>query len=207
MSLVFIHARRFAHQWRPPAPPLAGRVALGLCRRSSPSLLPRCEQGPVPAHLLPEDAIVLFLSHRWLQPGNPDDEEGTKYKQIMKLMELIAEELGGDRFTDRLYLWADYCCIDQSNPFPGVQMLPSYIACCEEFAYVKHPEYDARAWCRTEQFMHWRLRCHKRKWCLDGESVQEEPPARCADPATGELYCEEDRVALVNMTSMFDDSP
>jgi len=46
----------------------------------------------------------------------------------------------------------------QSNPFPGVQMLPSYIACCEEFAYVKHPEYDARAWCRTEQFMHWRLR-------------------------------------------------
>mmetsp|Transcript_14647 Transcript_14647/g.34821 ORF Transcript_14647/g.34821 Transcript_14647/m.34821 type:complete len:87 (-) Transcript_14647:268-528(-) len=86
-------------------------------------------------------------------------------------------------------------------------MLPSYIACCEEFAYVKHPEYDARAWCRTEQFMHWRLRCHKRKWCLDGESVQEEPPARCADPATGELYCEEDRVALVNMTSMFDDSP
>mmetsp|Transcript_14648 Transcript_14648/g.34823 ORF Transcript_14648/g.34823 Transcript_14648/m.34823 type:complete len:560 (-) Transcript_14648:757-2436(-) len=70
-------------------------------------------QGPVPAHLLPEDAIVLFLSHRWLQPGNPDDEEGTKYKQIMKLMELIAEELGGDRFTDRLYLWADYCCIDQ----------------------------------------------------------------------------------------------
>lgn len=24
--------------------------------------------------MLPEDAVVIFLSHRWLQPGNPDDK-------------------------------------------------------------------------------------------------------------------------------------
>lgn len=35
----------------------------------------------------------------------------------------------------------DYCCLDQSNPFPGVQMLPAIMACSEEVAYVAHPEY------------------------------------------------------------------
>jgi hypothetical protein len=24
--------------------------------------------------MIEDDAIVLFLSHRWLRPGNPDDE-------------------------------------------------------------------------------------------------------------------------------------
>lgn len=33
-------------------------------------------QGPVPVSMLPDDAVVLFLSHRWLRLGNPDDEVG-----------------------------------------------------------------------------------------------------------------------------------
>jgi hypothetical protein len=37
--------------------------------------------------------------------------------------------------------------------------------------------------------------------------VVSEPPAPCPDPASGELYSEEDRVALVNMTALFDDRP
>lgn len=164
-------------------------------------------RGPIPAPMLPDDAIVVFLSHRWLQPGNPDDQKGTKFKQIMEVMELIAAQLGGAEGARKLYLWADYCCIDQCNPFPGVQMLPAYVACCDEFAYVVHPEYDNRAWCRTEQFMHWRLKCHKRKWRLEEGKVVSEPPAPCPDPASGELYSEEDRVALVNMTALFDDRP
>jgi len=164
-------------------------------------------QGPIPAPMLPEDAVVIFLSHRWLQPGNPDDKHGTKFKQIMEVMDLIALQLGGKEQTSKLYLWADYCCIDQCNPFPGVQMLPAYVACCDEFAYVVHPEYDNRAWCRTEQFMHWRLKCHSRKWRLEAGNVKDEKPAPCPDPASGELYSEEDRVALVNMTSLFDDRP
>ena len=31
-------------------------------------------QGPVPASMIPDDAVVLFLSHRWLTSNNPDDE-------------------------------------------------------------------------------------------------------------------------------------
>lgn len=159
--------------------------------------------GPVPVALLPANATVVFLSHRWLRPGHPDDADtgGTKFSQITSVMELLAAELGGR--AEELYLWADYSCIDQSNPFPGVQMLPAIMACCEEFVYVSHEQYPSRAWCRTEQFFNWRLKCHDRKWRLDGTSITQERPEGSAEPATGQLYSEADRVALVNMTALF----
>jgi hypothetical protein len=31
----------------------------------------------------------------------------------MEVMELIAAQLGGAEGARKLYLWADYCCIDQ----------------------------------------------------------------------------------------------
>ena len=46
-------------------------------------------------------------------------------------------------------------------------------------------------------------RCHERKFRLEDGLVISEPPAMCEDPAFGKLYCEADRVALVNMTSFF----
>jgi hypothetical protein len=160
--------------------------------------------GPVPVSLLPPGARVVFLSHRWLRPTHPDDEAGTKFQMLDAVMAVLARELGTG--ADSLYVWCDYSCIDQSDPFSGVQMLPAIMACCEEIAYVTHPEYFLRAWCRTELFFHWRLQCHARKWrLLEGGHVREEPRERPeGDPATGELYSEADRVALVNMTSIFD---
>jgi hypothetical protein len=37
---------------------------------------------PLTVDALPPGAMVVFVSHRWLRPRNPDDEEGTKLKQV-----------------------------------------------------------------------------------------------------------------------------
>ncbi|KAG8469260.1 hypothetical protein KFE25_007778 [Diacronema lutheri] len=51
--------------------------------------------GPVPVACLPDDARVVFISHRWLRPGHPDDEEGSKFAQIAAVMGELSEQLGG----------------------------------------------------------------------------------------------------------------
>lgn len=44
------------------------------------------EQGyrPLPADGLPDDAVVVFMSHRWIGNGCPDDNEGTKLRQVVR---------------------------------------------------------------------------------------------------------------------------
>ncbi|KXZ55149.1 hypothetical protein GPECTOR_3g299 [Gonium pectorale] len=156
---------------------------------------------PLPVESLPAGSVVVFVSHRWLGRGCPDDDVGTKLKQVF----LIADYVAGLRGVplSAVYLWLDYSVVDQSNPMPGA--LPIYIACCDEFVYVEHEEYWQRAWCLTEQFMHWKLASSESKHALSpltetirAESARQRPP----DPTYGKLAVEADRVALATMTSI-----
>ncbi|GLI60534.1 hypothetical protein VaNZ11_002681 [Volvox africanus] len=172
---------------------------------STPSSLspPEPAYQPLAVDDLPPSAVVVFVSHRWLGRGSPDDDHRTKLKQVMAIAAHMSKRLGVPE--DDVYLWLDYSVIDQDNPMPGVQALPVYIACCEEFVYIHHDEYWQRAWCLTEQFMHWKLATTERKHALDphtldltSENAWERPP----DPTYGKLAVEADRVALATMTSI-----
>ncbi|GIM06512.1 hypothetical protein Vretimale_10811 [Volvox reticuliferus] len=158
---------------------------------------------PLTVDDLPPSAVVVFVSHRWLGRGSPDDDHRTKLKQVMAIAAHMSKCRGVPE--KEVFLWLDYSVIDQDNPMPGVQALPIYIACCEEFVYIQHDEYWQRAWCLTEQFMHWKLATSGRKHVLNPhtldlalENARERPP----DPTYGKLAMEADRVALATMTSI-----
>ncbi|KAG2448448.1 hypothetical protein HYH02_006340 [Chlamydomonas schloesseri] len=158
---------------------------------------------PLQVDELPPGAVVVFVSHRWLGCGCPDDDKGTKLKQVYKIADHVARHRQVP--VEQVYLWLDYSVVDQDNPMPGVQALPVYIACCDEFVYVYHEEYWERAWCLTEQFMHWKLGTGESKHRLDpaslaltSESRRTQPP----DPTYGKLAAEADRIALAAMTSI-----
>ncbi|PNH08707.1 hypothetical protein TSOC_004736 [Tetrabaena socialis] len=159
---------------------------------------------PLPVDGLPsdEDSIVVFVSHRWLGNGCPDDEHGTKLKQVYAIAQYVADFRRVP--LDKVYLWLDYSVVDQSNPMPGVQALPIYIACCDEFVYVKHEQYWQRAWCLTEQFMDWKLAGGDVKHVLDPDTLTAsvESRVRPPDPSFGKLAVESDRIALATITSI-----
>ena len=160
---------------------------------------------PIPVHEISPDGLVVFLSHRWLGNGCPDDDKGTKLSQVYD----IAAKLGAvkGRRPEDVYFWIDYSVCDQSDPMPGVQMLPVYIACCDAFIWCDHPQYDQRAWCLTEQFMLWKLSRGSRgtmKFCLgtDGTFKERDVDEKPKDPSLGMLAFEGDRVALATMVSI-----
>jgi len=170
---------------------------------------------PVPVSELPPGSVTVFLSHRWLGNGCPDDENGTKLRQALLVAEFVAEKHKIP--VELVYLWIDYSVVDQSDPMPGVQALPIYIACCDEFVYVHHDQYWERAWCLTEQYMYWKLCRGRPKHCLrpgpapgatggvshqQAHLVSEPNDAQPPDPALGKLFAEADRVALATLTSI-----
>lgn len=53
---------------------------------------------------LPPGAVLVFLSHRWLGPGRPDDEQGTKTKQVAGGLVAVCREVVGGRCRERSYL-------------------------------------------------------------------------------------------------------
>ena len=98
-------------------------------------------------------AKVIFLSHRWLRPQqlHPDDEEQTKYRDIMNACELYCQKYKVS--LEKLYLWVDYSCIDQRCPnikIRSIQSLPFYILMSDGFIAIDHRDYMTRAWCMLE---------------------------------------------------------
>ncbi|KAG2424532.1 hypothetical protein HXX76_014413 [Chlamydomonas incerta] len=170
---------------------------------TAPQPQPSLHFEPLQVDELPPGAVVVFVSHRWLGRGCPDDDKGTKLKQVFAIADHVARHRRVS--VDKVYLWLDYSVVDQDNPMPGVQALPVYIACCDEFVYVYHDEYWERAWCLTEQFMHWKLGTGESKHRLDPASLAfatESSRAQPPDPTYGKLAVEADRIALASMTSI-----
>ena len=49
-----------------------------------------------------------------------------------------------------IFLWIDWCSIDQKNKQPGIAALPAYVGACQAIVAMWNDEYASRAWCRTE---------------------------------------------------------
>jgi len=82
---------------------------------------------------IPGDGFVLFVSHRWLRPDgdppHPDGAEASKWWLICLAAERLAEEKGLP--LDKLYLWVDFCGIEQDieeEKLKGIDSLLAYIA-------------------------------------------------------------------------------
>ena len=98
---------------------------------------------------VPDDALLGFISHRWLRPwhtkeeceanghvwwgkAHPDDDAGTKHKLICDGMEKLAETNGWD--IDNVYLWIDFAGVEQDDGDllrAGVASLRGYITLCD----------------------------------------------------------------------------
>jgi hypothetical protein len=98
--------------------------------------------------LLPGEAKIIFISHRWLRPwhtqqeceeqghawagmAHPDDQAGSKHALICAAIEKLANKKAWN--LDLVFLWLDFCCVEQDDPhllLEGVKSLRGYIAIC-----------------------------------------------------------------------------
>ena len=128
--------------------PLEAFLAFGAVPRSSDGL-------GVSVDTLPEDAMVVLVSHRWLRPvsnpAHPDDEHGTKFAQICSILAAATQGAAAGKPT---YVWIDFASIEQDECavlLKGVSSLPLYVQCVDIFISLSnHEEYYDRAWCRLE---------------------------------------------------------
>ena len=112
-----------------------------------------------------------FFSHRWARPywegcgfepvrpsapAHPDDAQGSKAKALVKYGSEAAEAAAaavdsGSGWRGEKCFWIDYACVDQTDPAPGIAMLPLYTALCERLLFHDSVEYDRRGWTRAER--------------------------------------------------------
>jgi hypothetical protein len=59
------------------------------------------------------DPIVVYISHRWLEPefSDCDDEHRCKYFQVLSAVAQLAQRM--QQPLNRFHLWIDYSCADQ----------------------------------------------------------------------------------------------
>ena len=86
----------------------------------------------------PKKTIFVFVSHRWLNPGNgawghPDDDQQRKFTLIVAALEKLC---GGSNAPVpagmEVAVWVDYCCIDQDGaPASELDNLGGLIQACD----------------------------------------------------------------------------
>lgn len=77
------------------------------------------------------ESMIVFISHRWLSPSNDaksahPDRENAKYDIIVEGLERLLKGLD----LKHVFVWIDFCCIDQDDPerkSRGVSSLSGYI--------------------------------------------------------------------------------
>ena len=93
--------------------------------------------------------------------GDPD---GAGHEKALGLAELLAWFKEGGRESsnnfvhitldiEEIYIWIDWCCVDQTNPGPDMATLPAYVAVCAMFVAEMNAEYETRGWCQVEVMM------------------------------------------------------
>ena len=94
---------------------------------------------------LPDQAHVVFISHRWLRPWwtkeecegeghvwagapHPDDAKRSKHSLVVRGVRQMAQEKGWDEGS--LYVWLDFCGIEQDDvprKLAGIRALLGYV--------------------------------------------------------------------------------
>jgi hypothetical protein len=110
--------------------------------------------------LIPGEAIVIFISHRWLRPwktqhecegeghvwagmSHPDDHAGSKHLLICAAVQKLAKEKKW--LLNQVFLWLDFCCVEQDDArllLEGVKSLRGYISVCDAML-IPSPEVPA----------------------------------------------------------------
>ena len=79
----------------------------------------------------------VFISHRWLRPGNgargtPDDDDNSKCKLILAALEELRGPNAPVPEDVEFAIWLDYSCMDQdAAPGSELQELHSIVAACD----------------------------------------------------------------------------
>jgi len=93
--------------------------------------------------------VLIFVSHKWLQHGLPDDPTDTKAQLLVEWADWYAS-----RYPARnVYFWIDWCCVDQEQPGPGIRSLPLYIGACTDLISIQMGPYRESAWCAVEKVL------------------------------------------------------
>ncbi|CAN0011789.1 unnamed protein product, partial [Pylaiella littoralis] len=105
-----------------------------------------------------EDPVVVYVSHRWLEPDfkNPDDHSKARFYQVCYSVQKLAKRMR--RKPRDFYLWIDYACINQQNPTADRLALPFVLDSCDVMVYVEDDEYWDQALSRTEHFIFHKVR-------------------------------------------------
>jgi len=120
---------------------------------------------------LPEGAVVLFFSHRWLE-GQKKDEEGPHPDNgtNMKLLAMQHAISHFPAFSNVTHVWVDFLSVPQypehsENQLFGINSLPFIVRQCSMFVVMKGKSeilngngldegsfevYSSRGWCRLE---------------------------------------------------------
>lgn len=114
--------------------------------------IPRSSDGlTVASSTIEDDALVVFVSHRWLRPedGDPDDEQNSKHAAICVAIKAITRPSSSAKKSGRpVYLWIDYASIEQDNweeKAKGIAGLPIYVSLDGSMSNL--PPHDLRACC------------------------------------------------------------
>jgi hypothetical protein len=91
--------------------------------------------------------FIEMFSHRWCSPYAPDDRYNSKARVLVEWGK-YRQSMGF-----RTFYWIDYACIDQSDIYIGVAMLPLYVSCCNNIVCYDTKAYEPRAWCRIERLL------------------------------------------------------
>ena len=78
-----------------------------------------------------KESMIVFISHRWLSPSLDSkkahpDKDNAKYEIIVEGMKRLLKGLE----VKHVFIWIDYCCIDQDDAEKkgsGVASLPGYV--------------------------------------------------------------------------------
>ncbi len=114
--------------------------------------LPRSsDKKTVDLSAVPGYVKLVFISHHWLLPhkdpkiAHPDDAAGSKHALICAGIEKLAENFEKkDWSIERVYLWLDFCCVEQDDPDllrEGVALLRGYTIC--DAVLIPSPEVSA----------------------------------------------------------------
>lgn len=140
--------------------------------------------------VLQEDAVIIFVSHRWLRSSEqqPDSEDRTKFKALIAFAHYYehyynsgwgggaaAAAASGREPKRNVYFWIDYSCIDPENIQDGIQSLPLYVASAMDLLIFDTSDYSQRAWCSTELTLAYKFMFAGRIPWVVGASLAETP--------------------------------
>ena len=82
-----------------------------------------------------------YVERKWDQESHPDDEHGQKYKLVIEGLDRLLESYGANGMKS-VYIWMDYCCLDQTVEDRSSLLLSQFDLFISSFDALFTPIYD-----------------------------------------------------------------